>query len=289
MSSPLSGFTAVPNPQMLAFMGAQSFIMMFQAGEGWQYGKRRISAMSNEDFNKLTPERLLQNQAATLRSSIGTIEKSMNAMTPMIETIIHQYGEFLKVVIRETPSVLLGVTGGKSPQEIMSQLPPETSSNTRNALASFLENIIPNIPGAFGSGETTSTTSGAIITHVEDKPGSKIHGPGVQTVKEPFISKQAQAIINARAGTFEESFSQQVGTTGQMSIGKRNAVRKLEIMQNELLTLTTKQNQALRQMASRHSTEAALGTRNFQRFRRDKTNLSIQIRIQKTLIARFKF
>ncbi len=60
MSSPISGFTAIPNPQMLAFMPIQSYLMMYFAGSGWQYGKRKISAMSNEEFNKLTPEQLLQ-------------------------------------------------------------------------------------------------------------------------------------------------------------------------------------------------------------------------------------
>ncbi len=286
MSSPLSGFTAVPNPQMLAFMGAQSFVMMFQAGEGWQYGKRRISAMSNEDFNKLTPQKLLQNQAATLRSSIGTIEKSMNDMTPMIETIIHQYGEFLKTVIRETPSVLLGVTGGKTPQQIMSQLPPETSSNTRNALASFLENIIPNIPGAFGSGPTTSQSSGATITHVVDKPGSRIHGPGVQTVKTSFISPQAQAIIDARASTFKESFTQQVGTPVKaMSIGKRNAKNKLNILEQALKDVKANQSRAIVSLSRGQRGSHALVTK----LRNDATALFRQIVLAKVAFHRFKF
>ncbi len=105
MSLPISGFTAIPNPQMLAFMAAQSFVMMYQAGEGWQYGKRKISAMSNEDFNKLTPQIILQNQAASLRGSLPTIVKSMNDMTPIIRDIVRQYGDFAKAIINELPAV----------------------------------------------------------------------------------------------------------------------------------------------------------------------------------------
>ncbi len=114
MSSPLSGFTAVPNPQMLAFMGAQSFIMMYQAGEGWQYGKRRISAMSNEEFNKLTPESVMEKQAVVLRNSLGTIQRSMNDMTPMIRTIVEQYGDFIREIIAAIPQTLQNITSPSS-------------------------------------------------------------------------------------------------------------------------------------------------------------------------------
>jgi len=143
LSSPISGFTAIPNPQMLAFMGAQSFIMMFQAGEGWQYGKRRISAMSNEEFNKLTPERILQNQAANLRASIPTIQKSMDDMTPMIRTIIAQYGDFLREAIAAAPQAIANVfqpsgTGGGH-DESQGALSPSPG------VASFLAPVIPNI------------------------------------------------------------------------------------------------------------------------------------------------
>ncbi len=278
-------------------MGAQSFIMMFQAGEGWQYGKRRISAMSNEDFNKLTPERLLQNQAATLRSSLGTIEKSMNDMTPMIETIIHQYGEFLKVVIRETPSVLLGVTGGKTPQEIMSQLPPETSSSSRSAIAKALENINPftildPLPSTLAAGSTTSTSSGAIITHVVDKPGSKIHGPQGPTIPKyqfrGYESPQARAIREASAATFKESFSQQVGSTG-MSIEKRNLTRALVSLQEKLAIAIAAVTHDIQQMASQHSSVRTAGRRNIDRDRRNVSSYERLIVLQKVKINRLRF
>ncbi len=202
MSSPLSGFTAVPNPQMLAFMGAQSFIMMFQAGEGWQYGKRKISAMTNEEFNLLTPERLLQNQAVTLRNSLETIQKSMNDMTPMIETIVRQYGDFLKEVIRVTPSVSLSVTGGKTPQEIVEQTVPSATSDERQALADFLKNLInliPTIPSAGGEVSTTiptdstggSVTIGPTLNEPTSGPSSIHYGGSPTTESAPTVLEGA--------------------------------------------------------------------------------------------------
>ncbi len=144
MSLPISGFTAVPNPQMLAFMGAQSFIMMYQAGEGWQYGKRRISAMSNEEFNELTPELVLEKQAIVLKNSLKTIEQSMNNMTPMIETIIKQYGEFLRIVIKETPQALAtGFSGITDPTT-----GGHEHEDTLGAIVDHLKKLVPSLPEA---------------------------------------------------------------------------------------------------------------------------------------------
>jgi len=109
MSSPLSAFTAIPNPQMPAFLGAQSFIMMYQAGEGWQYGKRRISALSNEAFNKITPQSLMERQAMELKGAIPIIERSMNNMTRMVPMIIEQYGDFIREAIKAMPAALAAI------------------------------------------------------------------------------------------------------------------------------------------------------------------------------------
>ncbi len=112
MSLPISGFTAIPNPQMPAFLGAQSFIMMYQAGEGWQFGKRRISAMKNEDFNKLTPMMLMERQAMELKGAIPIIEKSMDNMTRMIPMMMEQFGDFTREAIKAIPQTVANVFSG---------------------------------------------------------------------------------------------------------------------------------------------------------------------------------
>ncbi len=103
MSSPISGFTAIPNPQMLAFMPIQSYLMMYFAGSGWQYGKRKISAMSNEQFNKLTPEELLKQHSIELKNMLPTLKQALQDVSPLIETLIVQYGDFVKRAIEAVP------------------------------------------------------------------------------------------------------------------------------------------------------------------------------------------
>ncbi len=121
MSSPISGFTAIPNPIMLSFMGAQSFIMMYMAGEAWQYGKRKISAMTNEEFNKLTPVELLKQQQSTLKEAIPSMNQSMQDMKPMIQTVA-------KEMVAALPEIAKGLGAGVS--EIINPTATQTSSGT---------------------------------------------------------------------------------------------------------------------------------------------------------------
>ncbi len=100
-------------------MMSQSWIMMYAAGGAWQYGKRRISAMSNEEFNKLLPIDLLKEHTEMLRSAIPTIQKSIQDMTPLIETLMTQFGTFINKAIEAIPqtvSNILGTPGGEFSQ-----------------------------------------------------------------------------------------------------------------------------------------------------------------------------
>ncbi len=79
-------------------MGSQSAVMMKMAGEQWQYGKRRISAMSNEEFNKLTPIKLYEIETSELRAMIPLMQESMrdmNKLTPIIVTeMVQMFKDF---------------------------------------------------------------------------------------------------------------------------------------------------------------------------------------------------
>ncbi len=112
MSSPISGFTAIPNPQMLAFMPIQSYLMMYFAGAGWQIGKRKISAIPNEKFNEMSANDLLKGFTADLRATIPTMESSLQDITPLIRVLIEQYGDFVKEAIAATPQAIANIFGG---------------------------------------------------------------------------------------------------------------------------------------------------------------------------------
>ncbi len=92
-------------PLGIAFMGSQSAVMMKMAGEQWQYGKRRISAMTNEEFNKLTPIKLFEIETSELRAMIPLMQESMrdmNKLTPIIVTeMIKMFSDFVTILYQK--------------------------------------------------------------------------------------------------------------------------------------------------------------------------------------------
>ncbi len=97
MVLPNGFFAPLPLPMMIPFMGIQSAVMAEQFGTMFQYGKRRISAMSNEEFNALTPEILQQRMTKQIEDMIPEMEKQIKAMRPMVELIIREFAEYIKL------------------------------------------------------------------------------------------------------------------------------------------------------------------------------------------------
>ncbi len=103
MVLPVSGFLPVPLPMMIPFMGAQSLVIGKMFGEGFQYGKRKISAMPNEEFNKLTFETMMSNARDEMQASIPTMIQAMQDMKPMVAAVIHEFTNYLSLVIQAAP------------------------------------------------------------------------------------------------------------------------------------------------------------------------------------------
>jgi len=186
MSSPLSGFTAVPNPQMLSFMPIQSYLMMYFAGAGWQIGKRKISAIPNDQFNKMSAKDLLEGFTADLRETIPTLERSLQDVTPLVRVLIEQYGDFMKEILKVTPvvskDVLFGEQGIFSPTEIGNKA-------LIDDIMKFLRNQFPSLPKGFADAPQTK-----IDTNIDPnkfKP-STISGLSVLQAQQRARDKQAK-------------------------------------------------------------------------------------------------
>ncbi len=124
-------------PMGIAFMGAQSAVMMKMAGEQWQFGKRRISAMSNEDFNKLTSLKLYEIETSELRQMIPTMKKSFDDMTALNPVIVNAMIQMAKDFVQ---SLLNAAQSG-------------------DGLAGYIWRLIWQIPGEPGTvGELPSST-----------------------------------------------------------------------------------------------------------------------------------
>ncbi len=80
--------------------------MAQQFGMNFQYGKRKISAMSNEEFNKLTPQQMQADFANNIKGLIPTFEQSLKDMRPFQRMI------FVEMLAALTEAVKLGIDVG---------------------------------------------------------------------------------------------------------------------------------------------------------------------------------
>ncbi len=117
-------FAPLPLALMIPFMAYQSLAMGEAFGQGFQYGKRRVSAMSNEDFNKMTPLKLFQIETQELKQMIPLMESSMKDMSALTPMIIKEMVKLVETFVTTAPKEILrilgleGVLTGQTPGEL---------------------------------------------------------------------------------------------------------------------------------------------------------------------------
>ncbi len=111
MALPIGFFMPLPLAMMIPFMGVQSAVMAKQFGENFQYGKRRISAMSNEEFNRLTPKILMENANVELKAMIPSMEASITEMRTFQTFLIREFIAMIKEAIGAGVGELVGGIG----------------------------------------------------------------------------------------------------------------------------------------------------------------------------------
>ncbi len=75
-------------------MFMQSAAMALGFGSFFQYGKRKLSAMSNEEFNALTPEALTSQLMSSINNMIPTVEQSFHQMEQMNVMILDAMAKY---------------------------------------------------------------------------------------------------------------------------------------------------------------------------------------------------
>ncbi len=75
-------------------MFMQSAAMALGFGSFFQYGKRKISSMSNEEFNALTPEALTANLLSNVNNMIPSVQSSFHQMETMNVMILEAMAKY---------------------------------------------------------------------------------------------------------------------------------------------------------------------------------------------------
>ncbi len=156
----------LPLPMMIPFMAAQSAALALAFGEGFQYGKRRISAMSNAEFNALTPEILFNRQQLEISKMIPSLKDSMRT-----------YSESMTPAILE----LFGVMIQKTLERVGEQVTKGTDS--------ALEDLAHTLGTHYGHETTTVTPSPPPPEETTTTTGGTSPGdtsPHIQTTDYPY-------------------------------------------------------------------------------------------------------
>ncbi len=120
----------LPLAMMIPFMGIQSAVMMKQAGENWQYGKRLQSAMSNEDFNKQTMESIFEKNTKSVSAMIPTMKQSIQEMRGFQDFIIVEIIELMRRGLETGLGAIFGMTAQESNQFFGGTTGPALISDT---------------------------------------------------------------------------------------------------------------------------------------------------------------
>ena len=117
-------FAPLPLAMMIPFMATQSLAMGEAFGKSFQYGKRKISSMSNEEFNKLTPQMMMAEQTANIQSLIPQLTQQMKNSNDMQVEIFNQMKELIPAFLKS-----LGIAA-ENPTDIFT--PTQDTANKIN-------------------------------------------------------------------------------------------------------------------------------------------------------------
>ncbi len=116
---PVGFFMPLPLPIMIPFMMWQSAAIAAGFGTYFQFAKRRVSAMSNEEFNKSDPHELVNSMYEDIVKSIPSSFAKVDSLTPVIL-------QSMNVMLDQAVKWLAGVISGNvfgTPNPVNEPLP----------------------------------------------------------------------------------------------------------------------------------------------------------------------
>ncbi len=118
MSSPISGFTAVPNPYMVPLLYYQSLLIGAGFGIGYQGMRRKLSAMPNKEFNEIDLGTFAFDQFKEITAK-SHFDKALNMMHPIMDKLAAAFGQMINKLPDNFMSFFRGVKEG----------PPQTETS----------------------------------------------------------------------------------------------------------------------------------------------------------------
>ncbi len=214
-------FAPLPIALMLSFMTAQSLMMMLGAGRAWQYGKRQISAMSNEEFNKYTPKDMIDETMADIREMIPSLKQNMQDMKSLQSFIITEMVSYIRSLPDDivagfssdtsNPSTLSSITGLIETAFKIGGMGSEFSGKQMENLARELTTQYNILPPVYADDTSTNQTNDPLITPETKKSYQEYLDMGITNLSKmkrnatgPVPAELTQAYNRLIAGLRED-------------------------------------------------------------------------------------
>ncbi len=110
-------FAPLPLAVMIPFMAGQSFAMGEAFGKGFQYGKRKVSSMTNEEFNASSGPQMFAETTADITQMIPTMSNAMEKFHTLQTDIILKMIDYIAKLPAEVLPDLAAAPGLLVPQE----------------------------------------------------------------------------------------------------------------------------------------------------------------------------
>ncbi len=95
-------------------MAGQSMIMGEAFGKSYQYGKRKISSMTNEEFNKLDAKQLSEQLVTDYTNMIPALSKAVKESDKFQSVVIQEIGDIIKKLPSDIQKVIFTDTDANS-------------------------------------------------------------------------------------------------------------------------------------------------------------------------------
>ncbi len=265
-------------------MGAQSLVIGKMFGEGFQFGKRKISAMPNEEFNALTFKDMMSNARDEMQASIPTMQLAMQDMKPMVETVVHEFINYLKLVTesarKEIVSTVVTPSGGVGAALGGPVLGPSLDEILAKITAAIQNEFLP-------SAGAVDMNTGIQLTDLS-KP-STIPGLTIQEARDQAALKQRMYEHRQREkGKFAIAFAETVQPVAQISkrvVGKKAAGRSQRMERIKLIREINKP----KSMGSFPGGSGSRAVRNSRKRRQQVAWVRQKQQLLVNLLARYRF
>lgn len=125
-------------------MYLQSAFMAKGFGEFFQYGKRKISAMSNEEFNALSADELLRDNFRIMKTAIPSMNQAMGDMNPLVDKILNEMKSYFSKATEQ------GITGAGTVLENLFRGFGQVPAGLASTQGGFSDEQLQGLSGLFG-------------------------------------------------------------------------------------------------------------------------------------------